>query len=151
MAIKLKKLSLQEKKNRNSDLKGLGPSLYTSGSIPMSERKSRLVSYEHIAKHICGLQYITTYSLYGFLFFWQRCWVWNQHYFVCSHFLFPTQRFHMWISSRINITKNGSIRLKRQPKVGLNKPPIMSAKQFWIQEILTKRVVCTVFALSESN
>ena len=35
----------------------------------MSERKSRLVCYEHIAKHICSLQYIDTYSLYDFFFF----------------------------------------------------------------------------------
>ena len=60
MKIKLKKLSLQNKKNRISDPKGLDP------SIPVSERKSRLVSYEHIAKHICYLQYVTTYSLYDF-------------------------------------------------------------------------------------
>ena len=43
----------------------------------------------------------------------------------------------MWISSRIYLTKNGSIRLKKQPKEGLNKTPI-SAEQLWIQENLEK-------------
>ena len=63
---KFKKLSAQNKNNRMSDPQGLAPSLHTCGPIPMSERKRRLVSYEHIVKYIHSLQYITTYSLYIF-------------------------------------------------------------------------------------
>ena len=47
---KFKKLSAQNKKNRMSDLEGLGPSLYTCRSISMSGRKMGLISYELIAK-----------------------------------------------------------------------------------------------------
>ena len=42
---KFKKLSQQNKKNRLSDAEGFGPSLHTCGSIPIGERKRRLVSY----------------------------------------------------------------------------------------------------------
>ena len=39
-----KKYSEQNKKNRNSDCSGLGPSLHIGGSIPIFELKSKHVS-----------------------------------------------------------------------------------------------------------
>ena len=50
-----KKLNQQNKKNRLSDAEGFGPSLHTYGSIPISERKMRLVSYVIINKRIFHL------------------------------------------------------------------------------------------------
>ena len=49
---KFKKVSEQNKKNRLGDPKGVGPSLHTCGSIPISERKRRLVRNVIINKHI---------------------------------------------------------------------------------------------------
>ena len=43
---KFKKLSQQNKKNRLSNVEGFDPSLHTCGSIPISERKRRLVNNE---------------------------------------------------------------------------------------------------------
>ena len=40
-----KKYSEQNKKNRNSDCGGLGPSLHIGGSIPISKHKRKHVSY----------------------------------------------------------------------------------------------------------
>ena len=49
-----KKLSEQNKKNRNSDCGGLGPSLHIGGSIPISEHKRKYVRnfYLYFSCHI---------------------------------------------------------------------------------------------------
>jgi len=52
---KFKKLSQQNKKNRLSDAEGFGSSLHTCGSIPISERKRRLVKNVIINKHISSI------------------------------------------------------------------------------------------------
>ena len=59
---KFKKLSKQNKKNRLSDPEGLGPSLHTCGSIPISERKRRLVSNEFINECISYIQCVYIYT-----------------------------------------------------------------------------------------
>lgn len=46
-----KKLAEKNKKNRNSDCGGLGPSLHTAGSIPMTEHRRRLVSHLLLFKY----------------------------------------------------------------------------------------------------
>ena len=50
-----KKLSQQNKKNRLSDVEGFGHSLHTCGSIPISERKRRLVRNVIINEHISSI------------------------------------------------------------------------------------------------
>ena len=41
--LDLQKISAQNKKDRNSDPEGVGTSLHTCGSIPITERRRRLV------------------------------------------------------------------------------------------------------------
>ena len=61
---KFKNVSAQAKKNWNSDQDGLGPSLYTCGSIPFNEQKRRLVSTKN--SHL--FQFIAFWTLYVFYF-----------------------------------------------------------------------------------
>jgi len=59
------KLSAQNKKNRSSDPEGVGPSLHTCGSIPITERRSQLVMYNiHIPGHIVNQRFITRNTPY---------------------------------------------------------------------------------------
>jgi len=59
------KLSAQNKKNRSSDPEGMGPSLHTCGSIPITERRRRLVLYNiNINEHIVIQRFSTCNTTY---------------------------------------------------------------------------------------